>query len=188
MPLEQNIWNDENLVKVLKENSVAVMPTDTLYGVVGRAENKNVVERIYKIRKRNPEKPCIILIGDTGELQKFGIVLTSKQKKEIKKYQEPTSFVLDCPNEKFAYLHRGTKTLAFRIPSQKSLRELLLKTGPLIAPSANPEALLPAETISEAKKYFGDSVDLYIDGGKLSGKASKIIKLNKDGSISIIRP
>jgi tRNA A37 threonylcarbamoyladenosine synthetase subunit TsaC/SUA5/YrdC len=45
----------------------------------------------------------------------------------------------------------------------------------------------PAETIEEAKKYFGDGVDIYIDGGRIAGKASKVIKLHKDSSISILR-
>ena len=181
------MWSDENLIKTLKENGVVVMPTDTLYGIVGRAEDKEVVERIYKIRKRNSQKPCIILIGCMDELQKFGVVLTPEQKREIKKHGEPTSFVLDCVDEKFAYLHRGAKTLAFRVPSPQSLQDLLIKTGPLIAPSANLEDLSPAQTISEAKKYFGDMVDLYVDGGKLAGKASKVIKLHRDSSVTIIR-
>ena len=185
--LLENTWNDPNLIKVLKGNGVVVMPTDTLYGIVGRAQNTAAVNRIYAIRKRSPNKPCIILIGDTRELQKFGIILTPEQKKEIEKYQEPTSFILDCSNETFSYLHRGAKTLAFRVPFPQSLRDLLLKVGPLIAPSANPEGLPTAHTISEAKKYFGNSVDLYSDGGKLAGKPSRLVKLHKDGSVSILR-
>jgi L-threonylcarbamoyladenylate synthase len=84
-------------------------------------------------------------------------------------------------------LHRGTKTLAFRLPSSQSLRTLLIETGPLIAPSANPEGQAPAQNITEAKKYFGDLVDFYLDGGEIHGKASKVIKLHKDGSIHILR-
>ena len=183
----EDIWSDENLIKVLKDNGVAVMPTDTLYGIVGKAENAEVVNRIYTIRKRNPEKSCIILIGDMDELKKFSIILTPEQKNIVENFYTPTSFVLDCPEKKFTYLHRGAKTLAFRVPSPQSLRDLLMKVGPLIAPSANPEGLLPAENISQAKEYFGDSVDLYLDGGSRKGKVSKVIKLHKDGSINILR-
>ncbi len=75
----------------------------------------------------------------------------------------------------------------FRLPSPKPLRNLLLKTGPLIAPSANPEGLSPSKNIEEAKKYFGDSVDFYVDGGEIEAKASKLIKLNNDGSIIVLR-
>src|SRR3989344_6677454 len=110
----------------LTRGSLAVMPTDTLYGIMGQADNEPLVNRIYSLRKRNPDKPCIILIGDSNELRKFGIVLTEMQINIIKKYKEPTSFILDCPDEKFSYLHRGTKTLAFRIPQQKVLQNLLL--------------------------------------------------------------
>lgn len=190
-----DIWNNENLVKILKNNSVVVMPTDTLYGIVGQALNELTVERIYILRKRKIEKPCIVLIGDINELKKFSIKISREQKKILEKYwsfftQDKTravSIVLDCQDDLFAYLHRGTKTLAFRIPYSQLLRNLLMKTGPLIAPSANIEAMPPAKNINEAKQYFGNLVDLYIDGGEIQNKASKVIRLKNDGSINILR-
>jgi len=187
MQMQENIWNSENLIKVLKGNGVVVMPTDTLYGIVGKALNKSTIERIYNLKKRAPKKPCIILISDINELRVFSILLSKKQEKIIKNFSIPTSFVLDCPSEIFSYLHRGTKTLAFRIPVSQELQDLLLEVGPLIAPSANPEGLSPAKDILEAQKYFGNSVDLYMDGGEIFGKASKVIKLHKDGSMTILR-
>jgi L-threonylcarbamoyladenylate synthase len=182
------MWNNKNLVKTLKEDGIVVMPTDTIYGVVGSALSTPVVNRIYALRKRDPDKPCIILIGSVNELEKFSIHLSGKQSTKIKEYWPGSvSIILDCLDETFAYVHRGTKTLAFRLPAQEELCALLIKTGPLIAPSANPEGMSPAQSTEEAKKYFGDSVDLYIDGGQLTGKPSKVIKLHKDGSINILR-
>ncbi|MEK7104681.1 MAG: L-threonylcarbamoyladenylate synthase, partial [Patescibacteria group bacterium] len=188
--MNENIWSDKNLIKVLNKNGVVVMPTDTIYGITGKALKRHTVERIYDVKKRAPEKPCIILIGDINELGKFSVVLSEKQKKILKKYwftpsevERPraTSIILDCKenlvNNSLEYLHRGTKTLAFRLPSSQALRNLLLEVGPLVAPSANPEARLPSKNIKEAKKYFNNSVDLYIDGGELKSKASKLIKL-----------
>jgi L-threonylcarbamoyladenylate synthase len=182
------MWNDENLVRVLKNNGVVVMPTDTLYGIVGTAFNENTVEKIYEIRKRKPEKPCIVFIGSVNEIKKFGIELSEEQKNIFEKYTEPTSIILDCLSDEFEYLHRGTKTLAFRIPAPEELRNLLLTIGPLVAPSANTEGLPPAKNIQEAKEYFGDQVDLYVDGGEISSKASKVIRLNNDDSIEVLRP
>lgn len=172
--MQENIWNNQNLIKVLKKDGVVVMPTDTIYGIVGKALEENTVERIYEIKKRNSNKPCIILIGDIKELEKFEIILSEEKKKILENYWPgPVSVVLD--------------PFAFRLPFPKSLRNLLLKTGPLIAPSANTEALPPAKNIEEAKKYFGEKVDLYIDGGEIEAKASKLIKLNNDGSILVLR-
>lgn len=158
------------LIQILQNGGVAVMPTDTIYGIMGLALNKKTVERISKIKKRSPEKPFINLIGDWSETKKFGI---DASQYKIPENAEPTTYIIEG--------------ISFRIPNVPELRDLLLKTGPLIAPSANPEGLPPAENILEAKEYFGDSVDLYVDGGEISGKASRIIKLNSDGNISILR-
>lgn len=191
MQPSKNIWDNGELVKVLAEGGVAVMPTDTIYGMVGKAENERVVERIYTIRKRAPGKPCIILIGDIKELEKFSIHISVEQKKALAKYwssdSSPTSIVLDCLDKALSYLHRGTKTLAFRMPASEGLRGLLLKTGPLIAPSANLEALPLSQDISEAKEYFGGAVDLYIDGGLITTRASRVIRLHTDGSVDVLR-
>ena len=196
--ISKNIWNNKNLVKILENNGVVVMPTDTIYGIAGKAEDESVVSRIYAIRKRNPDKPCIILIGDIVELEKFSVVLSEAQREKLKEHwpisaiadighNRAVSIVLDCNNDRFSYLHRGTNTLAFRAPTSQGLRDLLMKVGPLIAPSANTEALPPSQNIAEAKKYFGNAIDLYVDGGSIAGKASKVIKLHKDGSVVILR-
>lgn len=186
--MEDKIWQNEKLIEILQNRGVVVMPTDTIYGIVGKADNKETVERVYKIRHRAPEKPCIILISDISDVKKFGVEITSGQEKEILNIQDkPTSFILDCGKEEFSYLHRGLRTLAFRIPKEEALKELLRQTGPLIAPSANTEGSMPARNIQEAKEYFGLQVDLYLDAGEIVSEASRIIKVDRDGKITIIR-
>ena len=181
-------WNSDRLIEVLKNNGVVVMPTDTLYGIVGRAQNLTVVSRIYNIKKRDLKKPCIILIGSISDLEKFSIFPSEAQKESLQKYWPgAVSIILDCTDDSYAYLHRGTKTLAFRMPAPDGLQELLKEVGPLIAPSANPEGMFPAENVDEAKKYFGESVDLYVDGGMAARKASKVIKFNEDDTETVFR-
>lgn len=193
-----NVWNNTDLIKTLKNGGIVVMPTDTIYGVVGSAENKSTVERIYKVRNRPLEKRCIVLIGDLDELKKLDIVLNEEEKETLKEYWlndfdleikkiRPTSVELRFTNKNFTYLHLDNGFLAFRLPQSLELRNLLKQTGPLIAPSANLSGLPPAKTIQEAKSYFADGVDLYVDGGYIEGNASKIIRLNQDGSIVVIR-
>ena len=63
----------------------------------------------------------------------------------------------------------------------KNLHKLLVKIGPIVAPSANREGGKPAETITEAREYFGDLVDLYIGGGKKIGEPSTLIRVKNDG-------
>jgi len=50
MQTKKNIWDNRKLIETLEKGGVAVMPTDTLYGIIGRASSKKVIERIsYKI-------------------------------------------------------------------------------------------------------------------------------------------
>ncbi len=188
MQTAEEIWQDEDLIKLLLEDGVVVMPTDTIYGLVGRAESEHTVSRIYTIRNRDPQKPCIILIGDRSELGKFSVSLSEQQEQELQKYWPgPVSVVLYCPSDSFYYLHRGTKTLAFRLPAPPALRKLLLTVGPLIAPSANKETCPPSYNIASARSYFGEAVDLYMDAGEQRNKASKLIRLQNDGSVIVLR-
>lgn len=164
----------------LKDGAVAVIPTDTIYGIVGPAKNPSVVEKIYRLRKRASSKPMIILAASIDQIKGLGIKINSGQIKILNKlWPNKVSVVIDCPFKKLPYLHRGKKSLAFRLPDNKFLQNLLETTGPLVAPSANFEGEKPSEDIRGAKQYFKDNVDFYIDGGKLKSLPSTVAKLEK---------
>jgi L-threonylcarbamoyladenylate synthase len=139
------------------------------------------------VRGRNPEKPCVILIADVLDLALFGIDIQSVEVWVASKYWPgKVSAILPCKHPEMQYLHRGTNTLAFRIPEKPELRDILRETGPLIAPSANPEGEIPARTVKEAKKYFGKKVDFYADEGEKESEPSTLIKITGE-DIDILR-
>ena len=163
------------------------MATDTIYGLVGSALKKKTVERIYNLRRRNRKKPLIILISSIKDLNLFDVKLNRFQERFLKKiWPGKVSVILPCPYKKFIYLHRGSEALAFRLPKKKSLVNLLKATGPLVIPSANPEGLPPAENISQAKKYFKNRPNFYLNSGSLKSLPSTVIKIGKS-EIEIVR-
>ncbi len=171
----------EKAIKILKECGIGVLGTDTLYGLVGSALSPKAVERIYRIKERDTNKPLIILISSWDDLELFKVKF---EKKLLAKYWPgKVSIILPCDQEEFFYLHRGKKSLAFRFPKKESLIALLKKTGPLVAPSANPEGSKPAETIEQAKEYFNDSIDFYLDEGELTSLPSTLIAFNKGKAV-----
>ncbi len=179
-----NHW--KKVAESVKKGSLAIIPTDTIYGVVAPALNADVVETLYDVRGRNDKKPCIVLISSIEELDLFGIRLDSETKSILSKiWPNPVSVVLQCESDKFSYLHRGTKTLALRLPKKKKLLEFLKISGPIIAPSANPEGNPPAQNIKEAKKYFDGKILCYLSG-YISKKPSTIIGF-ENGKIKVIR-
>ena len=169
---------DSETVKILKNDGVGIIPTDTLYGIVGSALSKKAVKRIYALKGRDENKPFIVLISSINDLKKFDVVLTTEQKKFLNAvWPGKVSVVLSVPQKKFEYLHRGTKSLAFRLPKPEALRAFIKKTGPLVAPSANPQGETPSATVTEAMDYFCTEVDFYVPGPKKAGKPSRLISL-----------
>lgn len=183
----------DKVIKSLRLGQIGVLPTDTLYGLVGQALNQETVERIYQTKNRQPDKPFIILISSATDLKTFGIKINSATQNFLSTvWPGPTSIILPVNQKglvkKFSYLHRGTGFLAFRLPKNKILREIIKKTGPLVAPSANPEGQKPAQTTTEAKKYFGQQVDFFLSiGKKLAGQPSRLIKVENGQIIEILR-
>ena len=173
---------------ILLCGGIGVIPTDTIYGIAGSAFSPDTVKRIYHIRKRAKTKPMIVLIASLSDLKRFGVRISAARRKILSKlWPGPASVILPVRSKKFRYLHRGKKSVAFRMPAKQALRGLLKKTGPLVAPSANPEGLPPAKNIRAARKYFGIRVDFYLDGGTLKGKPSTLISLKPSGKVNVIR-
>lgn len=175
------------LADLLKAGAVGVLPTDTMYGLVAPALDKKAVARVYRLRKRSPQKPCIILISSLEDLALLSVKPSSAMRKILSTlWPGPVSVILPCSDRRFSYLHRGTKTLALRLPKSPVLRSLVSKTGPLVAPSANPEGQKPAKTARGAQKYFGDSVDFYVRAGTKESAPSSVIGI-RDGSLVVLR-
>ena len=186
--MEKHIPIEKHILELIVGGSVGIFPTDTLYGIVGSALNSGSVERIYQLRKREFHKPLIVLINDIKDLERFSVHLSAQQQAVLEKlWPAQVSVILDCSDEKMRHLHRGGGTIAFRMPKQEWLREFIRKTGPLVAPSANISGEKPAESITEARAYFGDEVDFYVDRGTMCSDPSTLIRLKQDGSFAILR-
>jgi L-threonylcarbamoyladenylate synthase len=169
-----------NAAERLKEGEIGVIPTDTLYGVVGSALQQKVVDRIYKLRHRQLDKPLIVLIGSWEDFRLLKIQIDDRLRSLLQKvWPGPVSVIVSTPGQDLEYLHRGTYGIALRMPAKTQLRELLAQTGPIVAPSANLAGEQPAETIEEARSYFGERV-FYLDEGHIAGSPSALVDSRVD--------
>jgi L-threonylcarbamoyladenylate synthase len=158
--------------KILEQGNLAVIPTDTVYGLVAKALNIQAIKKLDKTKERTADSPYIILISSLNDLNLFDIKLDKKMADFLAKVwpdpnQEtecefgPVSIILPCSSSRLEYLHRG-RNLAFRLPISGPTRDLIATVGPLAAPSANRRGQSPARTVTEANAYFGNNVSIYI--------------------------
>jgi tRNA threonylcarbamoyl adenosine modification protein (Sua5/YciO/YrdC/YwlC family) len=164
--------------------AIAVIPTETVYGVVARAVDQVAVKRLYELKHRH-QKPGTLVAASIDQLVTLGI--PRRYLTAVEQYWPGAISVVIPSGLKLEYLDSGKHSLAIRIPDHADLLRLLEQTGPLLTSSANMPGEPPANTIAEAREYFGDRVDLYQDGGDLSGRAPSTVIRIIDDAIEVLR-
>ncbi|MDQ5885917.1 MAG: L-threonylcarbamoyladenylate synthase [Patescibacteria group bacterium] len=176
---------DKHLSTMINEGSVGVLPTDTLYGLVCRADNKASVRRLYEIKNRD-KKPGTIIAATIGQLVSLGI--KKRYLTAIAGYWPgPVSVIIPTDNPDLHYLDMGKGTLAVRIVANEELIRLLELTGPLLTSSANMPGKDSANTIDDAQKYFGNRIDFYVNGGDYSERQPSTLIRVIDDTVDILR-
>lgn len=174
-----------DIVRLLSDGAIGIVRTDTLYGIIAVAHDEMAVERVFAAKGRSPEKSPIVLIADRGQMDTD---VTAGQSRALDGlWPGKVSVILETASAP-SWLERGNKSVAYRMPDTIELLALLVQTGPVIAPSANPEGEPPAMTIDQAINYFGEAVDFYVDSGTVTDDTpSQLIRLNSDGNWERLR-
>lgn len=174
---------DHRIIEMLAAGGVGVLPTDTIYGIVAPAGNKDAVLRLYEIKKRDG-KPGTVVAAKQAQLIELGLDPRVIDK-AAHLWPNPISIVVPT-NAELDYLDQGLGDVAVRIPADRTVRDFLEKVGPLLTSSANHPGEEPSRNVERARAYFGDQVDFYVDGGERRGQASTVVRY-RDGRFETIR-
>lgn len=180
-----NDWDEA--ASRLMSGEIGVLPTDTLYGIVGMATKPAVVEQIYDLRQRERDKALIVLLADAADLGLFKAKIADRAQELFDRvWPGPVSMIVPVLAPEWRHVHRGLDSIAFRVPAKPALRALLKQVGPVVAPSANLAGEAPALTVDEAYAYFGDKV-FYLDEGRVEGAPSALVDIRLDPP-QVLRP
>ncbi len=175
---------DDELVRVIVQGGVGVLPTDTVYGLVCSAVDPKAVQELFSVKKRE-NNPGTVLAASLDQLVDLG--LKARYLHAVEHFwPNPLSVIIPC-GEDLTYLHMGKRSLAVRIPANQALLELLKSTGPLMTTSANQPGELPAQNYAEAFEYFGEAVDFYVDTGDTGAQTASTIIRIVDDAIEVVR-
>ena len=143
---------------------VAVVPTETVYGLVGRVSDPFVREKIYQLKHRDPAKHLGWFVPDLSQLEKSGIHLTGAAARLAEKFM-PGPLTLIVKKD-------DGSTVGFRIPDHPQLLALLREVGePLYQTSANRSGLPNALSCQEALDMLCGTPDAAADGGNIPSDA-----------------
>ena len=173
----------------LMAGGVALLPTETVYGLACSAENSAAVEKIYAMKGRDFQKTMAVCIKTLDEAQKYG-VFTPKAMALAKRHW-PGSLTIIVEAKEDLLIDENclgesgdTLTMAFRCP-EAVWRDHL--TGPLALTSANRSGEVESISYDVAMETFGDNIDASLGAiAPLSGLPSTIVSV-LDDKIKVFR-
>lgn len=176
-------------VGMLKNGGIIAYPTETFYGLGVKFDLEDSLKTLYDIKQRPEEKAMPLIIGNK---ELIPIVAKSVNKIAVslmdRFWPGPLTLIFPAMESLSEYITAGTHKVAVRIPGE-SFALQLAKTAkfPITATSANPSGLPPARDAETVIRYFGDKIDLVIDGGTTSGGLPSTIVDITENKINILR-
>ena len=163
----------------LRKGELAVLPTDTVYGVAADAFSPEAVTTLLAAKDRGRQMPPPVLVGSRrAALALVEDVSTSGNDLMDEFWPGGLTMVFRAARSLVWDLGETKGTVAVRMPMQPVALELLRETGPLAVTSANLTGSPPATTVAEAEAQLGETVSVYLDGGPcVDQKPSTIVDM-----------
>ena len=186
--------------RLLKEGRVGAIPTETSYGLAASLHQPGALKRIFKIKKRPPSKPLLLLISDLSMLEELTPMPLPPAAERIMEafWPGPLTLLLPAKGGLAAEVTGSTSKVGVRMSSSPVASELVRLTGcPITATSANlsglPPCFSPDEVISQLKEEPPDFiVSAQVPGGVIPRSepstildcTSEPVRLIRQGAVS----
>ncbi|MEQ4718754.1 L-threonylcarbamoyladenylate synthase [Nonomuraea sp. B19D2] len=174
--LEQRTEGLTEAAAVVRRGELVVLPTDTVYGIGADAFTPSAVTALLDAKGRGREMPPPVLVGTVRAATALIDDLGPYGQDLIDAFW-PGPLTLVCKaNRALSWDLGETKgTVAVRMPLHPVALDLLKETGPMAVSSANRSGGPAATTAEEAEEQLGDSVAVYLDGGKTTDNTPSTI-------------
>lgn len=168
----------------LARGELAVIPTDTVYGIAADAFSAAAVQRLLDAKGRTRQSPPPVLVPNTQTLHALAEQVTPAVEQLVERFWPGALTLVMQSQPSLAWdLGETGGTVALRMPDHSLTLEILRETGPLAVSSANTTGAPAPTTASGAEAMLGESVSVYLDAGQSSdaGLASTIVDVRELG-------
>lgn len=172
--------DSDQLVEVLRQDGVGLVPTDTVWGVAASLASNSAITKLYQIKQREAGKPTALLISDLSMALEYGQL--SPMAMGLAKSHWPGALTLVVERQTGQVsdsVTGGTSKVGLRMPDYPELTQLITQLGqPLVTSSANKAGEPPA-----TKKHLIDpdiikQVDFLYDGECSDSPPSTVVDVS----------
>lgn len=172
--------------------NVILYPTDTVWGIGCDAENGEAVRKIFKIKEREESKSMILLVADQEMLQHYIKELPEGFEEMVRRQERPTTYVFSNPQNLPKEVLAEDGTVAIRMVQGDEFCHRLIRqvARPIVSTSANISGEPSPKTFADVSDIIKERVDFVVNwrqDDEMASKPSRIVKIEPDGSQSILR-
>lgn len=175
--------NIQEAIRILAQNDLIGMPTETVYGLAGNAFSATAVSKIFEVKNRPTFDPLIVHTSDFSRINSFVSHIPDKAYELAKNFM-PGPLTLLLPKKETIpdLVTSGLDSVAVRIPNHPLAISLLKQLDfPLAAPSANPFGYISPTTALHVEKQLGTKIKYILNGGEcVVGIESSIVGFEGD--------
>ncbi len=169
------------IVESLKKGGIIAYPTDTIYGIGCDIFNKRAIEKIYRLKQRNKNKPFSFICSDLKNISNYAKVSNYAYRTMKRFLPGPYTFILEGSKLVPKIMLTKRKTAGIRIPDNNICTDLINGLGnPIISTSSTNSLGEILHDPLDIYDYFSQRIDIVIDGGRVPGKPSSVISLIDD--------
>ncbi|MCP4546189.1 MAG: L-threonylcarbamoyladenylate synthase [bacterium] len=165
-------------IRALTIGGMAILPTDTLYGIHGLATMRGMAGKMANLKGYSDESRGLILLAKDMAMVGKWADLGDKERDLIEAHSPgAVSYILPAaataPDECTTESEDGLRRIAFRIPDSGFLQDLMgMLEMPLLSTSANMAGEPTLESGSEIVKLFTNKVDLIVTDPDLESRVA----------------
>jgi len=167
-------------IAALRRGELAVIPTDTVYGLVANADDPRAAEALYAAKGRDARQPTAVLFASLAELLARVPELPASGAAVARAlFPGPLTLVVPNPGLRFRWLNEERpEALGVRVPDVAGPgKEVLDALGALVATSANLPGGRDPRTLADVPQELVAAAAATVDGGGLGGAPSTVVDL-----------
>ena len=158
--------NEKEIITTLANGGVIAYVTDTVWGLGCLPDNEKAVKKIYEIKKREAQKPLILMSNEVYNLLNYVKPIPKVGQQLIKKYFPGALTIVTEKNDNTPdYITSNMSTVGIRVPDNEVFKRIceIIPGHVLATTSANLSHQPSAKTYEQAVENMTGLADLIIE-------------------------
>ena len=182
----------KNCVAILEQGGTILYPTDTIWGIGSDALNEKAVDEVYQLKQRPAEKSLIVLLADARDILQYVASPHPDIIAIVESFDKPTTVIYDGALGFPDNVVNKDGSIGIRVTNDEFCRALIKRfRKPIVSTSANLSGQPGADLFNKIDTTIisgADYVVQYRQDDTVVRQPSRLVRIEEDGSLDILRP